>query len=235
MDLVETFWRKIFSYHRNIYRRDCLFSNVCFRHQCQKSGGHSWVDSYVGLLFCSMVILSVFVPVACWFFFFFGSSGAWTQGLHFEPLHLTYFCERFFEIRSHVTICPSWLRTTILLISVSRVARITGLKHQHLAPCSFYFYGSVWYSLKSGIMIPPALLFLLSNVLDTPNLFCFQKNLRVVFSFFFLLLYCWFYIYLHIYALFVPSCPHTPSPPNHPLPGRTCSTLLFCNFVDDKT
>jgi hypothetical protein len=87
--------------------------------------------------------------------------------------------------------------------------------------------------LKSGIMIPPALLFLLSNVLDTPNLFCFQKNLRVVFSFFFLLLYCWFYIYLHIYALFVPSCPHTPSPPNHPLPGRTCSTL-FSNFVEEK-
>jgi hypothetical protein len=34
------------------------------------------------------------------FFFFFGGTGAWTQGLHLEPLHQPYFCERFFEIGS---------------------------------------------------------------------------------------------------------------------------------------
>jgi hypothetical protein len=38
------------------------------------------------------------------------------------------------------TICPSWLQTTILLISASLVARITGMSHQcpailHLIIC----------------------------------------------------------------------------------------------------
>jgi hypothetical protein len=31
------------------------------------------------------------------------------------------------------TICPGWLRTTILLISASWVARITAVSHWHLA------------------------------------------------------------------------------------------------------
>jgi hypothetical protein len=34
------------------------------------------------------------------------------------------------------TICPGWLRTMILLISASQVARITGVSHQHLARVS---------------------------------------------------------------------------------------------------
>jgi hypothetical protein len=74
---------------------------------------------------------------------------SWTQGLHFEPLHQpppfsfihmciqhlghfsppALFCEGFFEIGSHRTICLGWLRTTILLICASWVARITGASH----------------------------------------------------------------------------------------------------------
>jgi hypothetical protein len=33
-------------------------------------------------------------------FFGGGGPGAWTQGLHFEPLHQPYFCEGFFNIGS---------------------------------------------------------------------------------------------------------------------------------------
>jgi hypothetical protein len=33
-------------------------------------------------------------------FFFFCGTGAWTRGLHLEPLHQPYLCEGFFEIGS---------------------------------------------------------------------------------------------------------------------------------------
>jgi hypothetical protein len=34
------------------------------------------------------------------FFFFFLSTGAWTQGIHLEPLHQPFFCEGFFKTGS---------------------------------------------------------------------------------------------------------------------------------------
>jgi hypothetical protein len=37
-----------------------------------------------------------------------------------------------------------------------------------------------------------------------------------------------------VYTLFVLS-PHTHLPPNPWLPGRTCSALIFSNFVEEKT
>jgi hypothetical protein len=46
-------------------------------------------------------------------------------------------CDGFFQERVSWTICPGWLRTTILLISASWVARITGVSHQH--PAIFIF------------------------------------------------------------------------------------------------
>jgi hypothetical protein len=42
-----------------------------------------------------------------------------------------------FEIGSHELFAWGWLRTTILLISASWVARITGVSHQHLARICF--------------------------------------------------------------------------------------------------
>jgi hypothetical protein len=53
------------------------------------------------------------------FFLFILGTGAWTQGLHLEPLHQPYFCEGFFEIGSHELFPRGWLRTAILLISAS--------------------------------------------------------------------------------------------------------------------
>jgi hypothetical protein len=69
-------------------------------------------------------------------FFFFCSTGVWTQGLHLEPLHQPFFVMRFFWHRVSQTICPCWFQTMILLISVSWVARITGVSHWR--PDDFY-------------------------------------------------------------------------------------------------
>jgi hypothetical protein len=47
-----------------------------------------------------------------------------------EPLHQHFFlCEDFFEIRS-CKLCLGWLQISILLISASWVARITGMSHR---------------------------------------------------------------------------------------------------------
>jgi hypothetical protein len=73
------------------------------------------------------------------FLFFFG-TGVWTQGLCLEPLHQPIFVMVFIEIRSHELFCPGWVQTVILLISASRVARITGVSHQCLALILKYYF-----------------------------------------------------------------------------------------------
>jgi hypothetical protein len=42
-------------------------------------------------------------------------------------------CDGFFGDRVFQTICPGWLRTSVLWISASWIARITGVSHQRLA------------------------------------------------------------------------------------------------------
>jgi hypothetical protein len=69
---------------------------------------------------------------------FFFSSGARTQGLHLEPLHQPFLWWFFFWDRVSCTICPGWLWTTVLLISASWVARITGMSHRHPRPFSVF-------------------------------------------------------------------------------------------------
>jgi hypothetical protein len=53
MDLVSVFCMKISSFPSNICWRGYLFSIICFGWVYQKSGGHSCLDSYLGLLFYS--------------------------------------------------------------------------------------------------------------------------------------------------------------------------------------
>jgi hypothetical protein len=38
------------------------------------------------------------------------------------------------------TISPGWLRTTILLISASQAAKVTGVSHRHPAGCFYFFF-----------------------------------------------------------------------------------------------
>jgi hypothetical protein len=89
--------------------------------------------------FISQIIQS-FTLLLCFIFF---STGAGTQGLHFEPLHQPFFCERFFSRWILWTICPGWLRTMILLISASWVARVTGVSHLRPALLWFWIFYSV--------------------------------------------------------------------------------------------
>jgi hypothetical protein len=73
-------------------------------------------------------------------FVFYGTE-FWTQGLHLEPL-----CQPFvvtcFRDRFSQMICPGCLRTMILLIYASCVARITGVSHQPLVVLLFYLFWS---------------------------------------------------------------------------------------------
>jgi hypothetical protein len=53
----------------------------------------------------------------------------WTQGLPFEQLHQPFLCEGIFRDRVSWTIFLGWLQTSVFLISVFWVARITGVSH----------------------------------------------------------------------------------------------------------
>jgi hypothetical protein len=68
----------------------------------------------------------------------FCSTGAWTQGLPLERLCQLFSCDGFFWDRVLQTICPGWLWATILLVSASWVARITGVSHR--CPALFFFF-----------------------------------------------------------------------------------------------
>jgi hypothetical protein len=67
------------------------------------------------------------------FFFVFVVLGFELRSLYLEPLHQPYFCAGFCQERVLWTICPGWLRTMSLLISVSWVTRITCVSHWYLA------------------------------------------------------------------------------------------------------
>jgi hypothetical protein len=71
--------------------------------------------------------------VACLLiFFFFSATGAWTQGLHLEPLHQPFFVKGFFKIGSCGLFAEAGFKP-ILLISAFWVARIIGVSHQYPA------------------------------------------------------------------------------------------------------
>jgi hypothetical protein len=65
-----------------------------------------------------------FLIIQLSYFYFLGVLGF---DLMLEPLYQPYFCDGLFRNRVLQTIWPGWLRTVSLLISASRVARITGI------------------------------------------------------------------------------------------------------------
>jgi hypothetical protein len=81
-------------------------------------------------LFLQNNIISLF-----FFWQYWGSkSGSTPQAT--PPAH---FCDGVFQDRVSQTICLGWLWTTIPLISVSWVARITGLSHWTQLKCDHFF------------------------------------------------------------------------------------------------
>jgi hypothetical protein len=85
-----------------------------------------------------------------WFFFFFFSSvlgfelRAYTLSHSTSPF-LWLLLLLFFDIGSHKLFAWGWLRTSVLLISVSKVARITGVSHRH--PACYQFYSLLYLGL----------------------------------------------------------------------------------------
>jgi hypothetical protein len=82
------------------------------------------------VFFCSCLIQLATFSWPLWVFFFFLTI------LGLEPMAFTlrhsYFCEGFFKIGSHRTICHGWLWTAILLSSCD-------YSHEPLAPSSLIF------------------------------------------------------------------------------------------------
>jgi hypothetical protein len=83
--------------------------------------------------------LCLFFHLIVYLFIFLQSWGLNSGSSPWATPPALFFCEGFFEIRSHGTICPGCLWTSILLISASWVGRITGVSHQCLA-CLIFFH-----------------------------------------------------------------------------------------------
>jgi amino acid permease len=65
----------------NIYWKGCLFSIVCFRYLCQKSGGHSRMHSYLSLLFYATAFHICFYATTMLFLLLYLYSTVWSQVL----------------------------------------------------------------------------------------------------------------------------------------------------------
>jgi hypothetical protein len=72
----------------------------------------------------------------------------------------------FFEIGSHELFCPGWLWTTILLISASWLARITGMSHFFI---HLLFLAEDWRLLYYNVVTLKIRLFLSQGLLRIFN------------------------------------------------------------------
>jgi hypothetical protein len=106
----------------------------------------NWNSSSLCLLSAGIIGKGITPSSVCLSFpFYFGGTGVSTQGFVLTKQALTKqilyclnhasspFCSIYFGDRVSWTICLGWLRTVILPISASQVARITGMSHLGLA------------------------------------------------------------------------------------------------------
>jgi hypothetical protein len=110
------------------HRRDTKYLLVMNTQHCHVV---CWFQS-LSVVYYSFVHYMLFYNyIMCLSFFvcLFCSTGAWTQGLHFEPFCQPFVAKGFFQDRVSQNYL-SWLPSNcILLISASWVARITGMSH----------------------------------------------------------------------------------------------------------
>jgi hypothetical protein len=96
---------------------------------------HWWGNSNSHLLLvASEMVLASYKPNIFWGG---AGTGVWTNGLHLEPLHQSFFLMGFSRYGFKNYIAWVWLQTVILLISDSWEARITGVSHPRPAPNTF--------------------------------------------------------------------------------------------------
>jgi hypothetical protein len=137
--LCLTFWGT-----KNCYTVRCYTCVVLHFYQ-KYTGLPITLHPHQYLLFSAGGGLVVCFHISFIFKIFFFTTGVWIQGLTLVRqalYHLSHstspFCAGFFQDRVSHPICLDRLRTLILLISASWVARIT--KHEPPAPSSVFFF-----------------------------------------------------------------------------------------------
>jgi hypothetical protein len=125
---------------------------------------HSLVDGHLSRLHSLSFVTSVVINMVCRFsftwtsyhhlfvFFFLAALGLELRASHLLGLLgrwsitcATLFVLGFFKIGIHELLASGWLWTTVLPISASWVARITGVCHQHPDCCLFSWWLSFWW------------------------------------------------------------------------------------------
>jgi hypothetical protein len=86
------------------------------------------IHIYDYFMYLLLVIAFIYGALFLSFFFFLAILG-FELRVYILSYSTSPFCVGFFWGRVSWTVCPGWLRTVILLISASWVARITGMSH----------------------------------------------------------------------------------------------------------
>jgi hypothetical protein len=124
-----------------------IFTNIYIHHSFMSlrfSCGFIFIPAKVLPFKCPLVKVCGWYNLSClseisgWFFFFLRcwDLNSWPTPWATPP---ALFCDVFFQDRVLQTFCLGWLRTSILLVSASWVARITGKSHWHPALAEFLF------------------------------------------------------------------------------------------------
>jgi hypothetical protein len=93
--------------------------------QPQLSPTSDFLGEHVGIVNSEPLLHSVVL-----IFFFFSELGLEIRAYTLSHSTSPFFCDEYFRDRVSRAIYPGWLRTMILLISASWVARVTGMNHQ---------------------------------------------------------------------------------------------------------
>jgi hypothetical protein len=100
------------------------------------------------------------------------------QALYLEQLHHSFFCVRYFRDSILRTICLGWLQTTILLISASWVASVTGVSHWRPAWAFIFICASLFVCPSIHPFIHSPSIYHFIHILHLIINFCLEKRLE---------------------------------------------------------